>query len=39
VAPPSLCDALQEQLGLELETELGPLEVVIIDSLDRPSEN
>lgn len=39
VAPPSLRDALQEQLGLELETAKGPLEVLVIDSLDRPSEN
>ena len=39
VAPPSLRDALQEQLGLELETAKGPLEVLVIDSLERPSEN
>jgi uncharacterized protein (TIGR03435 family) len=39
VAPPSLRDALQEQLGLELETGKGPLDVLVIDSLDRPSEN
>jgi uncharacterized protein (TIGR03435 family) len=34
-----LRDALQEQLGLRLETEKGPLEVLVIDSVDRPSEN
>ena len=39
VAPASLRDALREQLGLKLETEKGPLEALIIDSLDRPSEN
>jgi uncharacterized protein (TIGR03435 family) len=36
---PTLRDALQEQLGLRLETEKGPLEVLVIDSVDRPSEN
>ena len=38
VAPP-LRDALGEQLGLRLETQKGPLEVLIIDSVERPSEN
>ena len=39
VALPLLRDALQEQLGLELETGRGPLEVLVIDGVDRPSEN
>ena len=39
VAPPMLRDALQEQLGLRLETGKGPLNVLVIDSVERPSEN
>lgn len=39
VALPTLRDALQEQLGLELETGKGPLDVLVIDSVERPSEN
>jgi uncharacterized protein (TIGR03435 family) len=39
VALPSLRDALQEQLGLKLETGKGPLDVLVIDSVERPSEN
>ena len=39
VAPPTIRDALREQLGLKLETEKGPLEVLVIESVDRPSDN
>lgn len=36
---PSLVTALQEQLGLRLEPQKSPVEVLVIDSLQRPSEN
>ena len=36
---PSLVTALQEQLGLRIESARSPVEVLVIDSIDRPSEN
>jgi uncharacterized protein (TIGR03435 family) len=31
--------ALQEQLGLKLETAKGPVEFLVIDQIERPSTN
>jgi uncharacterized protein (TIGR03435 family) len=36
---PSFFSALEEQLGLKLESSRGPLPVLVIDSIDRPLEN
>jgi bla regulator protein BlaR1 len=36
---PDLSTAVQQQLGLKLESAKGPVPVLVIDSISRPSEN
>jgi uncharacterized protein (TIGR03435 family) len=36
---PSLFTALQEQLGLKLESTKSPVDTIAIDHIERPSEN
>jgi len=38
-AGPSLTTALREQLGFRLDSVKRPIEVIVIDGIDRPSEN
>jgi len=36
---PSIFTAVQEQLGLKLESERAPVQIVVIDHVERPSDN
>jgi uncharacterized protein (TIGR03435 family) len=38
-APPGLFTAVQEQLGLRLESTNAPVDVLVIDGVEKPSEN
>jgi uncharacterized protein (TIGR03435 family) len=38
-AGPTVLEALQEQLGLKLESTTGPVDVLVIDHVEQPSEN
>jgi uncharacterized protein (TIGR03435 family) len=37
--PPGLYTAIQEQIGLKLDATKAPAEVLVIDHVEKPSEN
>ena len=38
-APPDLFTAMQEELGLQLKSVKAPVDVLVIDKVEKPSEN
>lgn len=36
---PALVTALQDDLGLKLDARRGPVDVLVVDGIERPSEN
>jgi uncharacterized protein (TIGR03435 family) len=38
-APPDLFNAMQEQLGLKMESTKAPVDVLVIDHVEKPSAN
>jgi uncharacterized protein (TIGR03435 family) len=38
-APPNLYTAIQEQIGLKLEAAKAPADVMVIDQVEKPSDN
>ena len=36
---PTFLEALKEQLGLKLDPQTGPVDIIVVDHVEQPSEN
>ena len=39
ISGPTIFEAVRKQLGLKLDPEKGPVDIIVIDHVEKPSEN